>query len=101
MSQRAQASSPRALSLGPMPSMVVAQTDVRYLKPIHLRSEPYDAYTWISRVGTKSMTMEAEILDGDAPLARGRFVLVFFDTATGRSVTPPESVREVLSQLGA
>lgn len=88
-------------SLGPVPSMVVAQTDVRYLKPIHLRPEPYDVYTWISRVGTKSMTMEAEILDAGTPLARGRFVLVFFDTATGRSVVPPDSVRDVLAQLSA
>ncbi|HEY0891115.1 MAG TPA: thioesterase family protein [Nocardioides sp.] len=86
-------------SLGPVPSMVVAQTDVDYLRPVHLRAEPYDVHTWISRVGTRSVTMSSEILDGEATLARARCVLVFFDTATGRSVVPPDALREVLSQL--
>lgn len=88
-------------SLGPVPSMVVAQTDISYLRPVHLRAEPYDVHTWIARVGTKSVTMEAEITDGATVLARGRFVLVFFDTATGRSVAPSDAVREVLTGLSA
>ena len=68
----------------PEPSMVVAQTDVDYKVPILFRPEPYDAWSWISRVGERSMTIESEICDGDTVLSRAR---------------PPEAYRERL--LGA
>ena len=32
-------------------SIVVAQTDVDYRAPILFRAEPYDSWTWVSRVG--------------------------------------------------
>ena len=76
--------------------MVVAQTDVDYLRPILFRPEPYDQWSWISRVGTRSMTIEAEICDGDDVLARGRVACVFWDPATGRSTEPPASYAERL-----
>ena len=78
----------------PEPVMVVAQTDVDYRLPILFRPEPYDAWSWISRVGTTSMTIESEICDGDTVLSRARVVMVFFDPATQRPSPPPDAYRE-------
>ena len=83
----------------PEPSMVVAQTDVDYKVPILFRPEPYDAWSGISRVGERSMTIESEICDGDTVLSRARVAMVFFDAKAGRAAPPPEAYRERL--LGA
>jgi len=80
----------------PGPSMVVAQTDVDYKLPILFRPEPYDAWSGISRVGERSMTIESEICDGDTVLSRARVAMVFVDPATGKAAPPPEAYRERL-----
>jgi acyl-CoA thioester hydrolase len=82
-----------------VPSMVVAQSDVTYRRPILFRPEPYDIYTWIVRQGRTSMVMESEIVADEEVLARARFVMVFVDPATERSVPPPADLREVLAEL--
>ncbi len=71
-------------------SMVVAQTDVDYLRPILFRPETYDVWTWVSRVGTRSASVDSLIADGDTVYARARVAIVFFDGSTERSTTPPE-----------
>ncbi|HXH79883.1 thioesterase family protein [Nocardioides sp.] len=76
--------------------VVVAQTDVEYKAPILFRLEPYDVNSRITYVGTKSFTIESEIRDGDVLLSRARVVLVFFDSATQRSVKPPAAYREAM-----
>jgi acyl-CoA thioester hydrolase len=80
----------------PRANIVVAQTDVDYKQPILFRPEPYDCWTAITRVGTRSMTMESEICDGDRVLAQARVVIVFFDFETGRSAEPPAVYRDPL-----
>ena len=80
----------------PRPHVVVAQTDVDYRAPILLRHQPYDVWSQITRVGERSMTIESEIADGDRTLARGRVVVVFFDSETQRSTTPSPELRELL-----
>lgn len=77
-------------------SLVVAQVDVDYKVPILHRAAAYDAWTWVTHVGTTSMVVETEIVDGDVLLARARVVLVFFDQETGRPRVPDESVRAPL-----
>lgn len=83
--------------------MVVAQTDVDYLRPMLLRPEAYTAASRLVRVGTKSVAIETEIRssdDTDSEVhARGVVVMVFFDTDTQRSVAPPESLRELMRSL--
>lgn len=88
-------------------SVVVAQTDIEYVAPMVLRPEPYDSWTRVTRVGRKSMTVEAEIRDSTGAaaagqvLARSRVVVVLFDVETQRSVAPPEGYREaILSAIG-
>ena len=86
---------------GSIPAMVVAQSDVVYRRPILFRPETYDVYSWISRLGRTSMVMEAEILAEDELLAHARFVMVFFNPVTERSIEPPAAVRAVLADLVA
>lgn len=80
-------------------SIVVAQTDVDYRVPILFRPEAYDAWTWVSQVGTRSATVESLILDGDTVLAKARVAIVFFDQATQRSTAPPEPYMDRLRSL--
>jgi acyl-CoA thioester hydrolase len=76
--------------------VVVAQTDVDYKLPILFRLEPYDVHSCITHVGSKSFTIESEIRDGETLLSRARVVLVFFESATQRSVEPPAAYREAM-----
>jgi acyl-CoA thioester hydrolase len=76
--------------------VVVAQIDVDYLAPILLRAEPYDCWSQVARVGRTSLVIEAEIADGDRPLARARVVEVFFDPETGAATEPPAAYREAM-----
>jgi acyl-CoA thioester hydrolase len=80
-------------------SLVVAQVDVDYLRPILFRAEPYDAWSWVSRVGTRSATIETQICDGDTVLARARVTIVFFDPKSQRSTEPPEAYVTALRTL--
>ena len=80
---------------------VVAQTDVDYKIPILFRPEPYDAWSWVSHVGNRSMTIESEICDGETVLSRARVVVVFFDRETERAIEPPEEFKTpLLAALG-
>jgi acyl-CoA thioester hydrolase len=78
------------------PSMVVAQTDVDYRVPILFRPEPYDAWSWLTRVGERSMTIESEICDGHTVLSRARVAMVFVDAETQRPTAPAPVIRERL-----
>ncbi|CAN5489535.1 hypothetical protein BH09ACT12_BH09ACT12_13100 [soil metagenome] len=78
------------------PHFVVAQTDVDYRAPILLRHEPYDVWSAIIAVGTRSMTIESEIADDTQVLARSRVTVVFFDPETQRSVAPEVGLRDLL-----
>lgn len=89
----------RAAGIGGWPPVVLARQDVEYRSPTRLRPEPYDAWTWVERIGNRSMVLGAEIRDGDTVHARGRFVAVFFDLATNRSAQPPAELHEALEAL--
>ncbi|ABL80887.1 MULTISPECIES: acyl-CoA thioesterase [unclassified Nocardioides] len=80
-------------------SLVVGQTDVDYRVPILFRPEAYHAWSWMSRVGQRSATIESLILDGETVLARARIAIVFFDPRTERSLAPPEPYLEALRSL--
>ncbi len=80
-------------------SMVVARAEVDYRVPILHREAAYDAWSWVSHVGTTSMVVESEICDGDAVLARARVVLVFVDPESGRARPPAPEQREPLAAM--
>jgi acyl-CoA thioester hydrolase len=60
--------------------LVVARLEVDYRRPILFRPEPYLVESWITRVGTSSFGLAAEIRDGATLLSRAQAVLVTFDT---------------------
>jgi len=81
--------------------VVVAHKQVDYLKPIFFREQPYDVWSWISHVGTRSVTIESQIRDGDTVFSRARVVLVFFDPHTQRSAAPPERLMARMREFAA
>ena len=42
---------------------MVARQDVKYLHPLDFRPEPFEVGTFVSAVGSRSFTLEAEIRD--------------------------------------
>ncbi len=80
---------------------VVARTDVDYLEPLAYRREPYAVRSWIGHVGTRSFTIQAEVLDGERVLARAAVVMVIFDMETQRPTDMADTQRErLLQELG-
>ena len=57
----------------PTSSVVVARVDVDYKRPILFRPEPYAVGTWVTRVGSSSFTLAAEIKDGETVLSARRW----------------------------
>lgn len=76
--------------------LVVARTEIDYVKPMLLRAEPYDCHTWVSRVGRTSVVFDSVVRDGDEVLARARVVGVCVDSSTGRPAPVPEAYRDLV-----
>jgi acyl-CoA thioester hydrolase len=79
--------------------VVVARIDVDYRRPILFRTEPFRVETWVSRLGTSSYDLEAEIKDGDEVLSRAHAVVVAFDRDRQRSRRLTDKERELLEDL--
>jgi acyl-CoA thioester hydrolase len=60
-------------------AFVIGTTEVAYARPVRWRREPYGIRAWFDAIGSASVTMRAELVDGDALLATARTVLVGFD----------------------
>jgi acyl-CoA thioester hydrolase len=88
-------------SLGPengdsLFAIVLARMDVVYRRPILFRTEPYQIETRVSRVGSSSFGLAAEIHDGDTMLSRADAVMVGFDPR-GQTARPLSDLeRELL-----
>lgn len=65
-------------------SVVVAQIDVDYRRPVFFREQPYAVDSWVSKVGSTSFVIDGEIRDGATVLSRARVVVVAFDPTTQR-----------------
>ena len=75
---------------------LVARQDVDYVAQIEHRLEPYAVRIAPVRLGTSSLTLAAEIVDGDSVLVRGRTVLVCAD----KDFSPVPLSEETRAQLG-
>ncbi|MDN4160444.1 acyl-CoA thioesterase [Nocardioides abyssi] len=83
------------------PVLVIARKEVEYRVPVLHREEPYDAWSWISRVGTTSFDVQAELRDGDTVLARAHTTAVVVDPEAQRPTPPAPAFRDaLLAQLG-
>ncbi len=80
-------------------TLVVAQTDVDYRRPILFRAEPYDCSTWVSHIGSTSVVFESVVRDAGDVLARAKVVGVCIDSATGRPAPVPEEVRDMVGAV--
>ncbi|MDN4172656.1 thioesterase family protein [Nocardioides sp. SOB77] len=78
------------------PVLVIARKAVDYRVPVLHRPEPYDAWSWISRVGTTSFDVQSELCDGDTVLARAHTTAVVVDREAQRPTPPDPAFREAL-----
>jgi acyl-CoA thioester hydrolase len=58
---------------------VVARSEMDHLGQVDLRPEPYDVWSRVVSVGRTSVTLESEVRDGGAVMARSRVVEVNVD----------------------
>ena len=72
----------QAMSAG---RFVVGRVDVTYGDGMPWRSQPYEVASWVSRLGTSSATIEAEIIGDGTVHAKASAVLIGFDLETQRS----------------
>ena len=77
-------------------SVVLARVDVDYKRPILFRTAPYSIESRITRVGSSSFGITAEIKDDDLVLSRAEAVLVTFDLATQASRPLTDEQRALL-----
>lgn len=76
---------------------VVVESGCRFLSSVAF-PEPVTVALAVDRLGTSSVTYDLAVFaDGDAPVARGRWVHVYVDTGTRRPVPVPDTVRGVLT----
>jgi acyl-CoA thioester hydrolase len=58
---------------------VVVRSEMDHLRQMDLRPEPYDVWSRVAALGHTSVTLESEVRDGDAVMARSRIVEVNVD----------------------
>jgi acyl-CoA thioester hydrolase len=77
----------------PGASMILARLEVDYLRQLYYRvGERPTVSSWVTRIGTKSVTVRQELLQDDQVAIRADVVMVMFDfgTDTGRPLTDEE-----------
>lgn len=86
---------PTSMDADPTCTLLIARQDMRYIKRLEHRLEPYVVRTGIARVGTTSVTFAHEIVDplDGTVYGRGAAVLVHADAA-GRPTPVPQVLRE-------
>lgn len=64
---------------------VVGRVDVTYGAGMPWRQEPYEVESWVSRLGTSSATVEAQIVGDGTVRARATSAMIGFDLGSQRS----------------
>jgi acyl-CoA thioester hydrolase len=73
---------------GAMPggSMILARLEVDYLRQLYYRvGERVPVSSWVTRIGTKSVTVRQELVQDGEVAIRADVVMVMFDFATDTS----------------
>ena len=73
--------------------MILARLEVDYLRQLYYRvSEPLCVFSWVVRLGTKSLTLRQELVQDDQVAIRADCVMVMFDydTDASRALTEDE-----------
>ena len=67
-------------------SMILARLEVDYLRQLYYRVGERPCVTsWVTRIGTKSVTMRQELVQDGEVVIRADVVMVMFDFATDTS----------------
>jgi acyl-CoA thioester hydrolase len=75
--------------------VILARLEVDYLRQLHSRvAEPLCVSSWVTRLGTKSLTVRQELAQDDQVAIRADVVLVMFDFATDTSRALTDEERE-------
>ena len=85
---------------GPGFAQVVAQQEIKHLKPLVLHPEPVLVETWIEQVGNTSYRIAYRVIDehGDCA-AEASTVMAVVDSETGRPIRMSDELRDVLTAL--
>ncbi len=71
---------------GPGGSVILARLEVDYLRQLYYRAgERPSVSSWVTRIGTKSLTLRQELVQDGEVAIRADVVLVMFDFATDTS----------------
>ena len=84
-----------SVAVGRQPDIILARLEVDYLRQLYYRAgERLCVRSWLSRIGTKSLTMRQELIQDDEVAIRLDAVLVVFDVAsdTSRPLTDEERI---------
>ncbi|MET0931009.1 MAG: thioesterase family protein [Aeromicrobium sp.] len=76
---------------------VVVHSECHYGVPLGWRTEPYLVSSWVGDITRSSITVLAELTDGETVHARGQATVVGFDRETGRSRPLTGEERERIS----
>ncbi|MET0767507.1 MAG: hypothetical protein ABWY50_07685 [Aeromicrobium sp.] len=80
-------------------AFVIGTTEVAYARPLGWRREPYGIRTWFDRIGSASVVMRSELVDGDVLIATARTVLVGFDLQAQASRRFDDAERAAVTAL--
>jgi acyl-CoA thioester hydrolase len=82
-------------------SLILAKIEMEYKQPILLEDKVY-AYTWISRLGSKSFDMSCSIvrvINGEeVEAAKGLAIIVCFNYKTNQSILIPETWKKKMME---
>jgi len=81
-------------------SLILAKIEMEYKQPILLDDKVF-AYTWVSRIGSKSFDMSCSIvrvIDGvEVEAAKGLAVIVCFNYKTNQTIAIPEDWKKKMT----
>ena len=84
----------------PTGGMILARLEVDYLRQLYYRAgERLVVSSWVTRLGTRSLTVRQELVQDDQVVLRVDCVLVTFDFATDASRPLDDAEREHWSRL--
>ena len=83
---------------GVLGQFVVGTISLQAVAPLAWRPEPYEAHSWISRVGTGSFTINTLVGDPSEPVFVNRTTLVGFDSETQTSRPFTDAERALLNE---
>jgi acyl-CoA thioester hydrolase len=82
-------------------SLILAKIEMEYKLPILLEDKIF-AYTWVSRIGSKSFDMSCSIVKvvngGEVEAAKGLAIIVCFNYKTNQSILVPESWKKKMME---